>query len=123
MPRKARLQPRVQGFGNPPDAGGRERERERAGAAGPSRTCMFGGTGCGAEALRGRGRSPKRGLETHLDVGLAPAALDVALAATPPGTRPDRTNAMTPNRSEPPPSAARPGGSTETSRAMLPPPS
>lgn len=25
----------------------------------------------GAEALRGRGRSPKRGLEMHLDVGLA----------------------------------------------------
>ena len=84
------LQPRVQGFRNPPDGGG---ENVRAGAAGPSKG-LVGLAGRvpsrGAEALRGRGWSRKRGLETHLDVGLALAALDVALAAAPPGTRPDR---------------------------------
>src|SRR6516164_4717794 len=65
------LQPRVQGFRNPPDGGG---ENVRAGAAGPSKG-LVGLAGRvpsrGAEALRGRGWSRKRGLETHLDVGLA----------------------------------------------------
>jgi len=52
---------------------------------------------------------------------LALAALDVTQATTPLGTRPDRTNAMTANLSEPPPSAARPGGVHRDLRDAPPP--